>query len=1139
MSTLSWNCRGLGNPRTVREIEDIVSRKKPDFVFLMETKFNRDHAERLRVKLGFEGLFNVDNSGLSGGMAMLWRANSMANLIGYSNNYIDIEVTIPGFDKWRMTGFYGFPKRPQRRESWDLIRSLAGKSELPWVIIGDFNDLLYQYEKRGGNPHPDSLLRGFGETIEECGLTQLPMSGYPYTWEKRKGTLNWIEERLDKVLATQSWRELGCREVVEKSWGEGRDRGLQECTAFCGTRLTRWGGDRFHKFGEKIAALRKEQMRLRGRTDSVSLTEFRRLDACLTRIELQEDVYWRQRAKQHWLKDADANTKFYHSTPMIDEDFFGGIQPRITTTQNEKLVRPFEVEEIKAALFSIHPDKAPGPDGMNPGFYQNFWDVVGSDVATFIRNSLNNCSLPDGLNETNIILIPKKKTPEMVSDYRPIALSNVVYRVMAKVITARMKPVMDSIISESQSAFISERLITDNILVAAEVGHYLNRKQYGLAGWGALKLDMAKAYDRMEWSFLQRMLEALGFDGRWVKLLMMCVSTVSYSVLINGSKTEQITPTRGLRQGDPLSPYLFIICAEGLSILLKQAEVKGDIHGCRVARAAPSITHLFFAGDSLLFFKANNQEAGAIKRCLTTYETMSGQAVNYHKSNICFSKNTSEEVREEIADILGVVQAQNFGKYLGLPFFVGRNRRQAFSYIEDKIKQGIGSWNKKLLSQAGKEVLLKSVAQAMPTFAMSIFLLPMNLCTAIERAMNRFWWRSGNEQGIHWKAWDKMCIPKTFGGLGFKELRAFNLAMLGKQAWRFLTQPQSLVSRVYKARYYPTSSFYEAALGNNPSFCWRSILAAKGLICGGVRRRIGNGKSTLIWDHPWIHDDNQPRILTEKPPQLAQAKVEGLIDQQTGTWDHEILADIFIAQDVEKILKIPVSLEYEDMWYWYGDPKGEYSVKEGYKVVRGNYSQPEGNFHKWKKLWSLKAPPKWKTFLWRALNDILPTMENLLIKRVDIDPTCAMCGVGHENLVHSLITCDDDGIIYAVALLYFIWRTRNGAVWEAKLPRPQNVIAMALSSVNAWKEAHPARRSPQAITTIPAAILPPVAAVYCPREGAAIMGEGEAETLPLSREFSATVQHNTTQNGRNQCYFDATYDPTTNKAAMGAIILDS
>ncbi|XP_019191056.1 PREDICTED: uncharacterized protein LOC109185569 [Ipomoea nil] len=863
MSTLSWNCRGLGNPWTVREVEDMVSRKKPDFVFLIETKVNRDHAERLRIKLGFDGLFNVDNSGLSGGLALLWRTNNTARLLSYSDNHVDIEVSMLGFDKWRMTGFYGFSKRPQRRESWDLIHSLAKKSDLPWVIIGDFNDLLFQYEKRGGNPHPDNLLRGFGETIEECGLTQLPMSGYPFTWEKGKGTPNWIEERLDKVLATQDWRELvadanvqniltrksdhsalflgilnlrerrgglrrgfrfemawlhdeGCRAVVEKSWGEGRSRGLQECVTLCGDRLTRWGRDRFHKFGEKILCLRKEQLRLRGCTDPVSLAEFQRLEECLTRVELQEDTYWRQRAKQHWLKDADANTRFYHSSPAINDDFFESIQPRVTAIQNEGLLRPFEESEVKSALFSMYPDKAPGPDGMNPGFYQHFWDVVGTDVSSYIVNCLNTCSLPGKLNETNIILIPKKKTPEIVSDYRPIALSNVIYRIMAKVITARMKPLMENIISESQSAFISERLITDNILIAAEVGHYLNRKQCGLTGLGALKLDMAKAYDRIEWSFLQKMLMALRFDERWVELLMMCVTTVSYSVLVNGSRSDQIIPTRGLRQGDPLSPYLFIICAEELSLLLQQAQAKGEIHGCRVARGAPSITHLFFADDSLLFFKANAQEAGVIKCCLSEYEKMSGQVVNYHKSSICYSKNTRDETREEVANILGVVQTQNFGKYLGLPSFVGRNRKAAFSYIEDKIRQRISSWNKKLLSQAGKE-----------------------------RTMNRYWWRSKNDQGIHWKAWDKLCIPKKYGGLGFKELRAFNLAMLGKQAWRFLTQPQSLVSRVYKARYYPTNSFYDACLGNNPRFCWRSILASQNLICGGVRRRIGNGKSTF------------------------------------------------------------------------------------------------------------------------------------------------------------------------------------------------------------------------------------------------------------------------------------------------------
>ncbi|XP_019186519.1 PREDICTED: uncharacterized protein LOC109181223 [Ipomoea nil] len=785
---------------------------------------NRDHAERLRIKLGFEGLFNVDNTGLSGGLALLWRTNDTARIIGYSNNHIDVEVSLPGFDKWRMTGFYGFPKRPQRRESWDLIRSLASRSDLPWVIIGDFNDLLYQYEKRGRNLHPDSLLRGFGETIEECGLTQLPMSGYPYTWEKGKGTPNWIEERLDKVLATQTWRELVADANVQNILTRKSDHSF----LFLGILNLRGRkgvlrrGFRFemawlHDKGcrevvESPGAKKEEQLRLRGCTDPVSLAEFRRLDECLARIELQEDTYWRQRAKQHWLKDADANTRFYHryashrkkknaitkvmnndgdwiegdamrnvildyyrgifnsSSPTVNDDFFGSIQSRVTGTQNESLLRPFEESEVKSALFSMYPDKAPGPDGMNPGFYQHFWDVVGTDVSSYILNCLNTCSMPDKLNETNIILIPKKKTPEMVSDYRPIALSNVVYRVMAKMITARMKPLMENIISESQSAFISGRLITDNILIAAEVGHYLNRKQCGLTGWGALKLDMAKAYDHMEWSFLQRMLRALGFDERWIELLMMCVTTVSYSVLVNGSRTDQIIPTRGLRQGDPLSPYLFIICAEGLSILLKQAQAKGEIHGYRVTRGTPSITNLFFADDSLLFFKANIQEAGVVKRCLSEYEKMSGQAVNYHKSNIYYSKNTRGEIRDEIADILGVVQAQNFEKYLGLPSFVGRNRKVAFSYIEDKIRQRINSWNKKFLSQAGKEVLLKSVAQSMPTFSMSVFLLPTTLCTAIERTMNQYWWRSRDDQGIHWKAWDKLCIPKEYGGLGFKEL---------------------------------------------------------------------------------------------------------------------------------------------------------------------------------------------------------------------------------------------------------------------------------------------------------------------------------------------------------------------------------
>ncbi|XP_019175759.1 PREDICTED: uncharacterized protein LOC109171082 [Ipomoea nil] len=664
---------------------------------------------------------------------------------------------------------------------------------------------------------------------------------------------------------------------------------------------------------------------------------------------------------------------------------------------------------------------------------------------------------------------------------------------MAKMIANRMKPLLEGLISVSQSAFLPGRLISDNILIASEVGHYLRWKQLGQVGWAALKLDMAKAYDRMEWPFVQRMMTGLGFDDRWVQLVMLCVQTVRYRVLVNGKSTEEIVPTRGLRQGDPLSPYLFIICAEGLSLLLQDSQAKGLLHGCRVARGAPAISHLFFADDSLLFFKANMQEAQEVKKCLGIYEAFSGQAVNFQKSSITFSRNTQAGVRDQVANELGVGQAEDFGKYLGLPSVVGRNRRAVFAYVEQKLKQRFGSWNKKLLSKAGKEVLLKSVAQAMPTYTMSIYLLPVTLCMALERLMNRYWWgQSGSQNSIHWMSWDRMCVPKKFGGMGFKRIREFNIALLAKQGWRLLTSTESLVARVFKARYYPTSSFYEATIGGNPSYVWRSILAGQALLKSGCRRRIGNGRATRVLNHPWLPDATDPYVASTHPELGQELLVSDLIDSTTGGWNNGLLVELFAPRDIMLIKQLSVCLDYDDDWFWDRDLRGCYSVKDGYRRM----GEVNGPFMPvWSNLWSLQVPPRWRIFMWRALSNILPTLDNLLNKRVEIVNICPACGMDEENIMHVLCTCPFASQVWNIShllipafdnrnftqwtdlwlgstspynadqqgricgMLYVIWTARNEAVWDGFLPMPCVVVRRFTVKWNSWTTVEQQRRS--------------------------------------------------------------------------------
>ncbi|XP_019198180.1 PREDICTED: uncharacterized protein LOC109192007 [Ipomoea nil] len=511
------------------------------------------------------------------------------------------------------------------------------------------------------------------------------------------------------------------------------------------------------------------------------------------------------------------------------------------------------MEEVRVAVFQMHPDKSPGPDGFGPGFFQYFWDIVGGEVTAFCRCFLDSAKLPGGANDTLVVLIPKKARPESMKDLRPIALCNVIYKIVAKVCANRLKPLLQKLISNAQSAFVPGRLITDNIMLAYEVHHYLKRKTQGREGVVALKLDMSKAYDRVEWEFLRAVMLKMGFGDRWVNIMLETVTSVHYHILHDQRRLGPIIPGRGLHQGDPLFPYLFLFVAEGLSAMTERSMVAGRLHDVSVARGAPSVSHLLFADDSFLFLRADEEESVQMRYVLDTYARASGQHVNYDKSAACFSANVPQSRRNEVVDVLGVEEGETSGKYLGLPSLVGRRKNAILGFLKDRILTRVRSWNAKFLSRAGREVLLKNVLQAMPAYAMMVFLLPLGLCREIEVVLNQYWWSGdvSNGRGIRWRSWEGLSRPKACGGMGFRRLHEMNKSLLGKKAWRE---------------------------GSNPSYIWRGMLAVKECLKEGCRRVIGDGNGTIIGRDPWLSVDENPFVETELHQTIYQAPVSSLMN---------------------------------------------------------------------------------------------------------------------------------------------------------------------------------------------------------------------------------------------------------------------
>lgn len=540
------------------------------------------------------------------------------------------------------------------------------------------------------------------------------------------------------------------------------------------TKLSWQNGNVF----QRVVKLRNKLENIQKEVDMNPHNAELKKESCLVLEEFNEAVKDEnsllfQKAKVEWLKEGDRNTEYFHKiikgrlhkgrimsvcnekgerfeNEKVADQFINHFQEflgkketvkefsnsfvfpnKLTNDEALDMVRSVSESEIKNAMFDIDGAKAPGPDGFTSRFYRSAWSIVGKDVCRAIQEFFDNGKLLGEVNATLISLVPKMATPDKVSDFRPIACCNVLYKCISKIMTNRLKKVLGKLVDENQSAFISGRQITDNILLSQELLRGYNRKQK--VKKVSFKIDLQKAYDTVNWDFLMIILKKFGLHHKMVNWIMTCVTTTKFSISINGDRVGYFKGGRGLRQGDPISPYLFTLVMEVFSIIMKYNIDKGGdfkFHkGCKKLR----ITHLSFADDLLVFCHGDCGSVKVIKDSLDEFSGFSGLKANLQKSTIFFGSLSGGE-QEMILNIIPFAVGKLPVRYLGVPLITKKISIQDCKPLIDKVRNKVNDWRNKALSYAGRLQLIASVLSSMQIFWASVFLLPKSVINDINKS---------------------------------------------------------------------------------------------------------------------------------------------------------------------------------------------------------------------------------------------------------------------------------------------------------------------------------------------------------------------------------------------------------------------
>ncbi|XP_048626999.1 uncharacterized protein LOC125595105 [Brassica napus] len=467
---------------------------------------------------------------------------------------------------------------------------------------------------------------------------------------------------------------------------------------------------------------------------------------------------------------------------------------------------------------------------------------------------------------------------------------------------------------------------------------------------------MSKAYYRLEWDFIKLVLQRFGFHPKWINWIMQCVSTVTYSFFINGSPRGRVTPSRGIRQGDPLSPYIFIMCSEVLSGLCNKAQEDETLKGVRVARGCPRLNHLLFADDTMFFLRASKESGEALCRLLKRYEEASGQSINTEKSSINFSRHAPVALKR-LSKTLSRSRRGRYRKISWASRAARKEKRDLFSSLVDRIKQKACGWSNRFLSTAGKMTMLTK-----NSISVNTLLVDTNM----------------GDKKMAWIAWSKLVQPKESGVGGSSIVPTPYLA---SPVWEVL-QLRKLLRMLRENGNLPWMEGDSNWSRYHHQLC-----------------RLGS-RQWLQHQHlekPWLSCSTQLRPMGPPPREFSQLTVSDLMLPDRNEWDIDMIQRVLPFEE-QRILAIKPSLTgAPDKLSWLSTDTGDYSTKTRYKAVLSSrsvedaWSIEDGSFDWKKSVWKLQTTPKIKLFIWKALHGALPVSEALKARGINTDGQCKRC----------------------------------------------------------------------------------------------------------------------------------------------------